>query len=114
MSDRQYLDYIYDILDSIEKIESFTSNMDYAAFAADDKTVYAVVRALEVIGEAAKKIPDEARKQYPDIPWQKMAGARDKLIHEYFGINIKVVWKTVQESLPPLKPAIAKMIADMK
>lgn len=72
-----------------------------------------MIRALEVIGEAAKKIPTEIKKKYPQIPWKKMAGMRDKLIHEYFGVNIKVVWKTIKKDVPELKPKIEKMLKEI-
>lgn len=82
------------------------AGMTFEQFSQDDKTAYAVVRALEIIGEATKKIPDAVRDQYPQIPWREMAGMRDKLIHDYFGVNLGVVWKTVQEDLPLLQKAM--------
>ena len=104
--DRFYDDYFQDILDAIDKALTFTKGINFDFFTKDDKTVYAVIRALEIIGEAAKKIPQEERLNYPDIPWQEMSGMRDKLIHDYFGVNLEVVWKTVQEDLPDLKNAL--------
>ncbi len=77
--------------------------MSYDDFSRDKKTIYAVVRGLEIIGEAVKKVPKELRESYPDIPWKRIAGMRDKLIHEYFGVDIEVVWKTVREDIPYLK-----------
>jgi uncharacterized protein with HEPN domain len=87
-------------------------DLSAAAFEADEKTVYAVIRALEVIGEAAKKIPAEVRDRYPDVPWRSMAGLRDKLIHDYLRVNIEVVWKTVREDLSALPPRLAQIIDD--
>ncbi len=88
---RDYFDYFKDIQDALEKIKSFTAGLDYESFAKDDKTVFAVIRALEIIGEAARKIPKFIRTRYPALPWQDMAGMRDKLIHDYFGVDLRVV-----------------------
>lgn len=109
-SGRDYSDYLKDILDSIIKIERFVAGKSSKGFFKDDKTVFAVLRALEIIGEAAKKVPPSVRKQAPDIPWREMAGIRDKLIHEYFGVNLEVIWKTIEEDLPPLKSAIRRLV----
>lgn len=112
MRKRDYRDYINDIFDSIGEIESFTAAMRFEEFAKDKKTINAVVRSLEVIGEAAKKIPGAMRNKYPRIPWKKMAGMRDKLIHEYFGINKEILWKTAKDELPLLKSLIQYMLKE--
>ena len=109
-SKREFIDYLRDMLDAVEKAGSFTKGMDAERFRRDEKTIFAVIRALEVIGEAAKKIPPTVRDRYPQIPWREVAGIRDKLVHEYFGVNLDVVWKTVQEDLPKLKPVIQAML----
>ncbi len=109
---REFIDYLNDIFSAIEKVELFTQGMDIEEFVGDEKTVFAVVRALEIIGEAAKKVPIQVKDRYPQVPWQDMAGIRDKLIHEYFGIKLEVVWNTVEKDLPELKILIAKMIED--
>ena len=103
MPRREHADYLNDIMDAIEKIGQFISGMNYEEFSRDDKTVYATIRALEIIGEAAKKIPNEVRDTYPDIPWREMTGMRDKLSHDYIGINLEVVWKTVSEDVVQLQ-----------
>ena len=109
---REYLDYFKDILDALEKINNFTAGQDFEGFAQDEKTTFAVIRALEIIGEAARKIPKSIRSRYPDIPWQDMAGMRDKLIHDYFGVDLRVVWKTLQIDLPPLKAILHRIIQE--
>jgi len=80
--------YLDDIFDAIEKIENYGEGLSFADFSADSKTVDAIVRNFEIIGEATKRIPAETKEKYPQIPWKMMAGTRDKLIHEYFGVNL--------------------------
>ena len=88
---RTYRDYVQDILTSLQEIEEFTKGMNFESFVKDKKTVNAVIRSLEVMGEAVKKIPKEIRDKYPEIPWKYIAGMRDKLIHEYHGIDLEII-----------------------
>lgn len=107
---RQYDDYLDDMLDNAEKAISFVDGMDYDGFCKDDKAMYAVIRAFEIIGEAARQIPDDVRKANPEIQWREITAMRNKLTHEYFGVNTKVVWRTVQEDLPVIISALRKII----
>lgn len=91
---------------------AFVKNMDYDIFVKDTKTTYAVIRALEIIGEATKKVPSSVKSDYSQIPWKKMAGMRDKVIHEYFGVDLKRIWNTVNNDLPALKPLFEKMLQE--
>jgi len=110
----EFLDYVEDIIDSMNDAMSFVEGKKYEDFVKDKKTIYAVVRALEITGEAAKRMPDLVRNRYPQIPWKDMAGMRDKLIHGYFGVDIKRVWKTVKEDLLDLKPLFEKILKDFQ
>jgi uncharacterized protein with HEPN domain len=112
MKKLEYRDYLEDIVRSIDEINQFTKGMDFKIFASDRKTVNAVLRSLEVIGEAAKKIPEKLRSKYLKIPWKKMAGMRDKLIHEYFGVDLVMIWKVINGELKSLRWEIKKMLKD--
>ena len=101
-SPRAYGDFVEDIRAAAAKAQRFVSGLTYETFAADEKTAFAVVRALEIIGEAAKRIPSEVRDRHSQVPWRAMAGIRDKLIHDYTSVNLEIVWKTVAEDLPLL------------
>jgi len=103
---RDHSFYLKDIFHAIESIETFTVGMNYDLFVADDKTLSAVIRKLEIIGEAVKQLPEEFLLLHPDIPWKQIAGMRDKLIHFYFGVDPHLVWQTVQKRLPELKAAV--------
>lgn len=111
---RDIRDFLKDIYDSIHDIEEFTEDLNYEDFIEDRKTVNAVIRSLEIIGEAAKKIPEEIRQKYPSFPWKGMAGMRDKLIHEYHGVDLEIVWTVSKEEIPPVKSTIKNIISDQQ
>ncbi len=109
-----YTDFIKDIIDSIDDIERFIGNMSFDEFLQDRKTINAVIRSLEIIGEASKKIPPEIRDKNTSVPWKRMTGMRDKLIHEYFGVDMEIVWMVIKEELPPLKSMIMNILKDLE
>lgn len=114
MKKREYRDYLHDILDAVNDAESFLEGMSFEQFAKDRKTLNAVVRSLEIIGEAAKSIPVDMREKYGKLPWKRMTGMRDKVIHAYFGVDTKTLWNTVKNDLPPLKQLVQKMLTDIE
>ena len=109
MSSRSIELYLTDIKEAIDKIEKYVRQMTFTDFEQDSKTVDAVTRNIEVIGEAAKHIPAEVRLKHMEIPWKQIVGSRSKAIHEYFGIDLEILWKTVTEDIPKLKKQIAKI-----
>jgi len=98
----------------VNDAESFVEGMSFEQFAKDKKTLNAVVRSLEIIGEAATNIPVDVREKYGKLPWKKMTGMRDKVIHAYFGVNTKTLWNTVKNDLPPLKQLVQKILTDVE
>lgn len=106
---RDYKVYLEDILTAIGKIERYTKGLSLETFSRDEKTVDAVVRNLEVVGEAVKKLPQAIRYEHSHVDWKKMAGLRDILIHEYFGIDETILWDIVENKLPPLSQQIKKI-----
>jgi len=109
MKERDFSDYVRDILDSIQDVEEFISGITFEEFLQNKKINKAIIRSLEVLGEASKKIPDDIKTRYPDVPWKRMSGMRDKLIHEYFGADLNIVWNVVKNELPPIKPFIEQL-----
>jgi uncharacterized protein with HEPN domain len=111
---RDSRDFLNDILTAIVDIQSFVDDLSYEEFASDKKTLYAVVRSIEVIGEAVKNLPEQLKVQYPQVPWRRMTGMRDKLVHGYFGIDFKTLYKAAVEDIPPLKPLIEKIMGEQE
>jgi uncharacterized protein with HEPN domain len=106
---RGYQDYLNDIVNSMQSCLDFVDGLTYEEFSQDKKTSAATIRMLEVIGEAVTKIPPEAKVKYVDIPWIDIAAMRNKLIHEYFGVDLEIVWDTVKEDIPLLLPLFKRM-----
>jgi len=110
MSKREAKLYLEDIKNSIEKIEKYVSDTDFEKFSRDEKTIDAVVRNLEIIGEAVNNLPEEIKSENPDIPWKEAIGMRNKVIHEYFGVDDEILWKTATDDLPAFKEQISKLL----
>jgi uncharacterized protein with HEPN domain len=111
MSKRRDQDYLSDIREAMQRAAAYTVGMTLGQFLKDHKTQDAVVRNLEVIGEATKGLSSPLRNKYPDVPWKGMAGLRDKMIHQYFGVNYDVVWAIIQDELPDLLAQVEDVLA---
>lgn len=112
MSEHSDSDLLGDIRQAILRIKAYTETADYDGFLVDTKTQDAVVRNLEIIGEAARGVSTALRQRHPDVPWREMAGVRDRLIHHYFGVNLDVVWDIISREIAKLEPAIEAMIEE--
>ena len=113
MSERRDRDSLEDILEASRRARRYTAGMDYAQFVRDSKTQDAVIRNLEIIGEATKRLSDDLRADHEMVPWKNMAGLRDRLIHDYFGVNLDIVWQIASDELPAVQESIRGIIAKM-
>jgi uncharacterized protein with HEPN domain len=109
MSKRQNPDLLCDIKEAIRRINIYLEDLNYEKFLEDAKTQDAVVRNLEIIGEATKNLSEGLKKKYHNIPWKELAGVRDRLIHQYFGVNFEIVWTVAKHELPELGKQIEKI-----
>ena len=107
---RIFIDSLTDILNEIDRIFKFISDMTFDEFTRDEKTIYAVIRSFEIIGEATKNIPEDIKNTYSQIPWNKISGMRNKLTHEYFGVDLETLWNTIKNRLTEIKPPIAEIL----
>ena len=103
--------YLKHILDAISDVKRFTKDVPKEKFYEDKEKQYAVLRALEIIGEATKSLSKELKVKNPEIPWKDIAGMRNKLIHEYFGVNLELVWETIKNKLPELEKQISGILS---
>lgn len=110
MKKRDFRDFLADILNAIRDIDRFVGDMEFEAFVKNREKVYSVVFCLLIIGEVVKNIPEAIKEKYPEIPWRRIAGMRDKLIHGYFTVDFEKVWETVKRDLPPLKKTVNKIL----
>lgn len=114
MSPRNWKFRLEDISEALDLIEEYIQGLEYSSWAKDRKTIDAVIRNLEIIGEAANHVPDSIQEKYPEMPWFQMKGMRNVLAHEYFGVDIDVLWRTVNEDLPRLKIQVHKLISEVQ
>jgi uncharacterized protein with HEPN domain len=105
--------YLEDVLEAAAKIRSYVEGFDFISFQADGRTIDAVVRNLEIIGEAIKQLPEDLRTGHPEVEWKKIAGLRDILIHNYFGIDIEIVWDVVQHKIPDLEAKVTQIVREL-
>jgi uncharacterized protein with HEPN domain len=110
MSERDSRLYLSDILDSGAAIQEFVKSLSFEEFCNDRKTYSAVIREFEIIGEAVGKLTDELQREYPDVEWQDIKDFRNLLIHEYFGVDLEIVWKIIQDDLPVLMDAVREIL----
>jgi len=108
-NERNYNLYLADIKDCIKKIEQYTKNLTFEKFKNNEMIIDAVVRNIEIIGEASANIPVKIKAQYPQLPWSKIIGMRNKVVHEYFGVDVEILWGTIQKRIPELKREIGRV-----
>ena len=106
MSKRDWKILFEDILDSIYKIDNYTKGIDFETFKSNSMLIDAVVRNIEIIGEASSKIPDEIKNKFSEVPWVKLKGIRNRIVHDYFGVDVEIIWKIIEKDLVELRQQI--------
>lgn len=112
MPPRNWLIRLQDILEAIEKNKQYTRGMSFKKFLSDNKTIDAVLRNFMVIGEAANNVPEKIKTKYSQVPWKKMVGMRNFVVHEYFGVSYEILWRTLKHDLPKLVVPLKKIVKE--
>jgi len=110
---RSQKQYLLDIVEAMDDARRFAEDVTSEELEGDLRTQYALQRAFEIIGEATKQVDDSIRDRYPDVPWRKMAGMRDVIVHKYFAVNLEVVWDTIYEDFPQIRPRLREILDDL-
>ena len=113
MSKRNPEVLLADILNAMEKISRYTTGIDHAEFLIDDKTIDAVARNIGIIGEVASQLPDDFKNANPGIPWSQVKGMRNRIIHDYFGLDLEILWEVIQHDLPDLESRVREITATL-
>lgn len=111
MSKRDSRLLMEDMLESMARIRRYVAGMDFDAFLEDERTCDAVVRNVEIIGEASKQVPEDFKAAHPELPWQQMAGMRNRIVHDYTGVDLAIVWEVVQKALPKLQGQLEALLS---
>ncbi|MFH1149570.1 MAG: DUF86 domain-containing protein [Actinomycetota bacterium] len=100
---------IADIIEATEKIERYTAGLDHDAFVSDEKTIDSVARNLEIMGEAANRIPEPFKSVHPEVEWRRIVGLRNRIVHDYFDVDLEIIWEILQQELPALKKTLSSI-----
>jgi uncharacterized protein with HEPN domain len=111
---RDYLLSLSDVVENMDKAQRFVAGMGYEQFLGEEMAGYAVVRCMEVVGEAVKNVPSEVRDRRPEVSWRDLAGLRDKCVHMYFGVNYRRIWQAVKEDIPRLRPLVQSLLEELR
>jgi uncharacterized protein with HEPN domain len=110
---RAFISFIQDIVDEMDRLERFVEGIDVDQLRADEKTAYAMMKALEIIGEAAKQVPESVRQRAPEVRWREMAGMRDRITHGYWSVDVALIWHTVHKRFPVERPVLRRLLDEL-